>query len=524
MTSTQLEKLLKQYDEHCNRIRLSTKVENETPKEKQKRIKELEKDYIKWFAYYFPNYAKSPSAWFHKKMAKILINNKVAHLLAEIYRSGAKSVHLGMGVPLFLYFTKDLFYMLLIGQTEPKSVKLLSKIQGQLQFNQRLINDYGRRYKFGDWSNGDFTTTDGVKFKAMSIGQSPRGESEEDKRPDYILIDDVDTKKRCNNDTLSREAFEWCWEDLYGTFDEDEGGGRKRFVVANNNFNKNTIINQFKKVYKTFIKQAKEFGDQIEHFILEVPAVKDTINFKPNWPEKTSSAYWRKKYRQTPYRSFMREYMHKHIIEGKIFKNEMIFYRNRLKLNQYDGLCMYGDLSYKATGDFKSLMFLGKIRRDYDLLKVFNRQSSRADVAAWLYDLYEDWKLEKYNIQYWIEGLFAMDEFVNDFDTEGDDRGYHIPVVSDERPKGAKHDRIESMVGFYQRKNFFIGEHLKEDPDTSLYIDHLLAFEKGSGTPVDSLDAQHGAISKLNMVTFVDKFETRTTSRKEVISKRKNRY
>lgn len=523
MNEKQQEKLIQSYEQHCKRVRESTTVNsNETPREKHKRIKELEKDYVKWFEYYFPNYAKKPCAWFHKRMAKKIITNKVINFLAEIYRSGAKSVHLGMGIPLYLYFTKDLFYMLLIGQTDPKAKKLISKIQAQFQFNQRLKNDYGSRFKFGDWTTGDFTTTDGVKFKAMSTGQSPRGESEEDKRPDYILIDDVDTKQRCKNETLSREALEWVWEDLKGTF--DEGGERQRFIVANNNFHKNTIINQLKTEFKRLIKQAKEYGDPIEHHILHVPAVKDLIDFVPNWPEKTTAKYWRKKYRNTPYRSFMREYMHKHIVEGVLFKNEMILYKKRLQLRQYDGLVLYGDLSYKNKGDFKALFLIGKYKREYHILKVFNRQCSRAMSAEWLYNLYEDWKLSKQNIRYYIEGLFAMDEFVNDFDAEGDKRGYHIPVVADKRPKADKHDRIESMLGYYERKNIFIDEALKEDPDTMLYLEHLLAFEKGSGTPDDAPDAQHGAISKLNASTFVDKFEIMITDRMEDIRINPNRF
>ncbi|WP_051336221.1 hypothetical protein [Aquimarina latercula] len=523
MTDAQKEKLLNQYEAHSKRIRQATTIDiNETPKQKHARIKALQKDYVKWFEYYFPNFAKSPCAWFHKKMARLIIQHKEINLLGEIYRSGAKSVHLGMGIPLYLYFTKDMFYMLLIGQTDRKAKKLLGKIQAQLQYNQRLRNDYGSRFKFGDWMNGDFTTTDGVKFTAMSIGQSPRGESEEDKRPDYILVDDADTKKRCKNDALSREALEWVQEDLMGCF--DEGAARKRFVVANNNFHKNTIINQLKTQYKQYIKKAKDCGDEVIHHIVSVPAVKDLINFEPNWKEKTSADYWRKKFRNTPFRSFMREYMHKHIVEGVIFKNEMILYKKRLQLRQYDGLVVYGDLSYKNQGDHKAMFLIGKKGREYHILKVFNRQCSRAQVAEWLYDLYEDWKLEKYNIRYYIEGLFAMDEFVNDFDVEGDKRGYHIPVIADKRPKADKADRIESMLGYYVRQWIFIDAALKEDPDTALYLEHLLAFEKGSGTPDDAPDAQHGAISKLNKDTFIDHFPPEITERMEDIRMNPNRF
>lgn len=141
------------------------------------------------------------------------------------------------------------------------------------------------------------------------------------------------------------------------------------------------------------------------------------------------------KFNSTPYRSFMREYMHVHIQDGAVFKHEDIIWGQMLPLSQYDALCFYGDLSYKAAGDYKAMLLVGKTGRQYHIIYVYLRRGSRAKCAKWLYDLYEDKKLDRYNISYFIEGLFAMDEFVNDFDTEGDERGYHIPVVADKRGK-----------------------------------------------------------------------------------------
>lgn len=517
------ERLIKQYEEHCRRIVKSTSVNiNEKPSDKTRRMEELEKDYIKWFEYYFPNYAKKPCAWFHKKMAKLIIENKIVDLLGEIYRSGAKSVHLGMGIPLFLYFTKDLFYMLLIGQTDPKAKKLIGKIQAQLQYNQRLVNDYGKRYNFGDWTGGDFTTIDGVKFKAMSIEQSPRGESEEENRPDYILIDDVDTKKRCKNDKLSREACDAVWEDIRGTF--DEGGERRRFVCANNNFHPNTVINQLKKEFRLINEKAKAAGRKIRHFVVSAAAVKNLSTFEPEWPEKTDAEYWRTKFDETPYRSFMREYMHKHIQDGVIFKPEHIQWKQRLRFDQYDALCFYGDLSYKDAGDYKAMILVGKHGREFHVLAAYVRQTSRMNVAKWLYDYVQDNNLLKYNIKYKIEGLFAMDEFVNDFDTEGDERGWYIPVTADKKSKEGKYDRIESMLGYFERGNVWLNEKEKGSIDFQALEDQLLAFEKGSGAHDDAPDALQSGIKEVNEMGFINKHPPKTRSRKDILNNNKNRY
>lgn len=524
MISKKWDKYIKEYEQHCKRIEQATHLNiHESPADRAERIKKLEGDYVSWFEYYFPMYAKVKCSWYHKKMANWIIKYRRIFLLLEIFRSGAKSVHADMGIPLFLYVKKELKFMLLVGETEPKARKLISDVQAQLQYNQRFINDYGRKYKYGDWADGDFTTTDGVKFTALGFGQSTRGVREGSERPDYIVLDDIDKKKRCNNDRLSREAYEYAYEDVRGCF--DEGGERQRMIVANNNFHKNTVINQLKKHFAAIAKLDSNDGDDdTQHKILSVSAVKNINSFKPNWPEKTSANYWRKKFEKTPYRSFMREYMNTHIQDGTIFKHENIIYKQRHRLDSYDGLVIRGDLSYKDTGDFKAMALMGKKGREFEIIKSFCRQTNRAECAIWLYNLYEDLNLSKYNISYKIEGLFAMDEFVNDFDIEGDKRGYHIPLLADKKTKANKFDRIESIAGYFERKQVSWDEKLKDDPDTVTGIDQLLAFEKGSGANDDYPDVIHDCITDLNEITFIEKFEPKITSRKEIITHKRNRY
>lgn len=506
-------KLLQDYEKHCQRVAQATTIDiHESAEQKRKRMQELEKDYVRWFEYYFPNFAKKKCAWFHKRLAKIIIGNKRLRLLAEMYRSAGKSVHIDMGVPLFLYLAKnDLRFMLLIGETEPKAKKLLSAIQAQLQFNNRIKNDYGDKFSAGNWADGDFVTTDGVRFMSLGFGQNPRGAREQADRPDYIVVDDVDSKKSVNNDRIMRESVDFIMEDVWGCFDSDENS-TERFVYANNNFHKNSITNRLKEYFTQVINGSDEdddshceersnpleYSEHDSHFeILTVCAVKDLKTFEPEWPEKTSADYWRKKFKKTPYRSFMREYMHVHIEDGAIFKFEDIQYKPPLKLSQYDALCFYGDLSYKENADYKAMVLVGLVGREYHILLAYMKQKSRTHCAKWLYDMYEQHKLDRFNIRYTIEGLFAMDEFTSDFDNEGDERGYWIPVVADKRSKADKYDRIESLSGYFEKKWVWFSSEDKT-PDQQVLIDQFLAFEKGSQAHDDGPDAVHGAFKYLS--------------------------
>lgn len=518
-------KLLQDFDNVVRQIKRATKVDvSETLKEKKERIRRLEKDYATWFSYYFPNYAKFPCAWFHEKLANLLIKNKQAKILAEWYRSAAKSVHIDLGIPLYLYLVKkELNFMLLVGETDPKARKLLSGVQAQLQFNERIKNDYGEKFQGGDWADGDFSTRDGVRFMAIGFGSSPRGAREEDKRPDYIAVDDVDNRRHVNNDRLMEEGLNFITEDIWGCFDSSDKA-TERFIFANNNFHKNSITSRLKQYFLTAAMRAKEDGEKSNFHVLTVNAVKNLTTFEPEWPEKTSAEYWKKKYRDTPYRSFMREYMNTHIEDGAVFKRENIIYGKILPLSAYDSLVFYGDLSYKDAGDYKAMILVGKIGREFHIVYTYLSRGSRTKCARWLYDFYEKKRLERYNIKYMIEGLFAMDEFVNDFDLEGDARGYYIPVTADKRGKADKYDRIESISGHFERGNVIFNEDEKGNPYQVTLIDQLLAFAKGSKANDDGPDALHGAFAELNKSTFIGKFTPRTTSRSEIKSKSKNRY
>lgn len=494
--------LLKRWNARVAWVQTSTFCKQVTETQKIIKLKQVEPDYTRWFEFFFAHYAKSKCAAYHVAIAKTLIENKKVNLLNEIFRSGGKSVHVDMGIPLYLYLVKkDLFFMLLMGETESKAKRLLSDIQVELQYNEMLKVYYGERFQTGSWADGDFVTNDGVQFIAMGFGQNPRGARKGDKRPDYITVDDVDNKRHVNNDRLMRESVDYITEDVWGLFDATDSS-TERFVYSNNNFHKNSITNRLKNYFHEVLKKNREQKIKSDTLfkVISVSAVKNIESFMPNWPEKTSANYWRNKFNNTPYRSFMREYMNVHIEDGAIFKYEDILYSEALPLKQYEALCLYGDMSYKANADYKALVLVGKTGKEFHIIYAYLRQKSRRDAARWLYDLYEKQQLNRYNIRYMIEGLFAQDEFVNDFDTEGEERGYYIPMVADKRPKEGKYDRVESLCGFFERHNvFFNSAQLNSDMQT--LIDQFLSFEKGSQAHDDGPDATHGAFTYLNMRT-----------------------
>lgn len=280
------DKLLNDYDKHCQRIAKSTTIRiNETPAEKVRRMRHLEADYTRWFSYYFPNFAKKPCAWFHKRLANKVIENRHIRALAEWYRSAAKSVHIDMGIPFSSTWSRA------ISTTCFLSAKPNPKPASSFPPFRRNCNTI----------NASLTITASVSSTATglmaisppstvsssppSVSCSPRGAREDENRPDYIVIDDVDNKRHVNNDRLMREAIEFITEDVWGTFDTDPDA-TDRFIYANNNFHKNSITNRLHQLFLQKQQQALQDGDTTNYYLLKVCAVKNLNDFTPNGLKK----------------------------------------------------------------------------------------------------------------------------------------------------------------------------------------------------------------------------------------------
>jgi predicted phage terminase large subunit-like protein len=96
---------------------------------------------------------------------------------------------------------------------------------------------------------------------------------------------------------------------------------------------------------------------------------------------------------------------------------------------------------------------------------------------------------------------------------EGDDRGFHIPVIADKRGKANKDDRIESTEGYFERMWVFFNEAEQENADQIELREQYLSFEKGSGAHDDGPDCGHGCFDELNRSSHTSAFDVRIAPR-----------
>lgn len=379
--------------------------------------------------------------------------------------------------------------MVTVGKSEDAAVRLLGDLQAELEYNQRLIADFGEQKNIGSWLAGEFKTKGGAKFLAVGRGQSPRGLRDREARPDYIAIDDLDDDELCRNEKRVKELTDWVREALFGALDV----GRGRFIMVGNLIAKNSVLANIaasKGVYVSKIQAVDREGNPV---------------WAEKWTKEEAQAY--KDF--VGYRAWEKEMMHNPITDGTIFRHEWIRYKKLPKLQKYDMLVCYTDPSFKSTtaNDYKACRLWGKIGTELHLIDTYVRQDTVTGMVRWLYNLYESLP-DDVVVSFYMEANFMQDIILDEFDTEGRLRGYQLPIMPDTRNKPEKIQRIEAVSPLWERGKVYYNAALKDSPDMVTGIEQTLALERGSRAHDDAPDADEGAIWFLQRATRQAGLET----------------
>lgn len=504
-TAAEKKQAYEQWKEHCKRVQSITDtalLAGETPAQKDRRILRLQGNYAAFCEYYFPHFLTLRdkttgevirtihNAPFHNAAAAKVKGTPNLKAVFMWPRGHAKSTHMDIFVPLWLMFQPKrlINFMVVVGKSEDSATRLLGDIQAELEHNQRIIADFGKQQGNASWQDGEFKAANGVKFLACGRGQSPRGLRDREARPDYIVIDDLDDDELCRNEKRVHDITDWVKEALFGALDV----GRGRFIMVGNLISKNSVLANLTKTKGVHVSVIKAIDK----------------NGEPVWREK-----WTKEEAQeyrdfVGYRAWEKEMMHNPIVDGTIFRADWIRYKKLPRLSKYEMLVCYTDPSFKSTtsNDYKACRLWGKIGKELHLIDCYVRQDIVSGMVRWLYDLYERTR-DTAAVQFFMEANFMQDVILDEFEAEGNLRGYQLPIMPDKRKKPDKLQRIEAVSPLWERGFVFYNEKLKESPDMQTGIEQTLALERGSRIHDDAPDADEGAIWMLQRNSRQESFQ-----------------
>ena len=466
---------LLRWEELKSNIRKSTTIDrNETAVKKKERIQFLESNPEDWFKYYFPDYYFSEPANFHKAATRRILNNVKYYEVRAWSRELAKSTRSMMEV-MYLALTGKIRNILVVSWSNDNARDLLEPFMLNLEANQRIINDYGSQQKPGKWETGNFKTLQGVSFRAIGAGESPRGTKNEHARPDFILIDDIDTDKTVRNQEQVKKVWDWVERALIPTVSVS---GNWRIL-----FNGNIIAKY------SCITKAIEMADHVD--IINIRDKKG----KSTWPQKNSEEDIDKILSKLSYKAQQGEYYNNPITEGTVFKE--LYYKRIQPLDHYRFLLAYGDPSFKESrkNDYKAVSLVGPWHDEWHLLKCFLDQTGTAQMAEWYKFIY-DYVAGKTPLYMYMEANATQDIILNQVNEYIFKNNWGFMVSGDLRQKGDKFSRIESLLEPMNRnQKLWFNEKEKDNPNMKRMEDQMLSLEPALSAHDDGPDSLHGAIS-----------------------------
>ncbi len=494
LPKTRRKRKLKFEDTRQN-LKDATPVKAETLEEKRERIAMLEADPEEWFRYYFPKYYYSEPAQFHIDATMRVLQHPEWYEVRIWSRELAKSTRTMMEV-FYLVFVRRLHpsrifgtlsegeaavqkkkYVLMISNSLDNAERLLYPYKLNLECNQRIISDYGLQEQAGKWKAEEFVTMDGVAFRALGAGQSPRGTRNEEARPDIILFDDIDTDMDCRNPDLIAKKWKWIEEAAISTRSVSKG---TLIIFCGNRIATDCCITR-----------ACKLADHVDEVNIKDEEGRST------WPEKNTEEDIERVLSQKSYASAQKEYYNNPVTEGSVFKE--MAYKPARPMQDYKLLVCYTDPSFRDTkkNDYKATVLVGKWEDEYHVLKCYLEQTTTARMVDWHYNIKQI--VGNCNCYYYMEQCFLQDILIKEFYDICNQRGGTIPMGGDSRHKQDKFTRIESLLEPLNRNGkLFLNENEQQNPHMQRLEEQFLALSPQSRAHDDGPDAVEGAVWMLN--------------------------
>lgn len=495
---------LNSFKAFCESVQSSNTVNIfETPDQQKARISRALTDYNFFVITYFEQYADCDCAPFHIKAAvRICIDKRPTddpNLIAvlEWPREHAKSVHADVLIPMWKLAQGTLNGMILVGKNQEDACVLLSDIQAQLQYNPLFIHDFGEQFNLGDWTAGDFTTKNGIRFKAIGRDQTPRGARKGEKRPNYAVVDDVDDDIIVNNQKRVRAIVERILGALFFGLDTKKGG---TLVIAGNRIHQKSILAHIVGDIKPGAPKRKGI------FHSKIYAI-DPKTGQPSWARYTYGQIMNK-IAAVGNAIGRKEFFHENNVQGTVFLDKYFHWIKMRDLRIYKIIIGYFDPSFEnnPTSDFKAVRVWGGLTTPLGdwirhCITCMVRQTNLKEVYEWM-SATEDKLPPGVGILWYVEKQFfnrpIKDALKAHNKLRKRARKKVLTVLVDSTKKDGKYLRMMKMEPSYANNENFYNLDKLYDPDMIEGNNQLKGIEPGYAGADDSPDSDQGAWNLLD--------------------------
>lgn len=479
---TEDKRALLYWDKYRKNLASGTSVNMLSPREISTHKQELEKDIIQWCKFFFPTYCSAPFAPFHEKFLNRITTNMEYYQVLSWSRELSKST-LTMFATLFLALTGKKHNILLCSNSFDNAQRLLEPFRANLDSNQRIIAYYGIQRSLSSWESGEFITKNGVAFRALGAGQSPRGTRNNQHRPDVIICDDFDTDEDTRNVDLINKKFSWFEQALYATRSIDTP---LTVIWCGNIIAKDCCITRA--------------GNVADNW--DIVNIRDK-NGKSTWIKNTEEHIDRALSKITT-RSAQQEYFNNPLSQGEVFKE--LYFEKIPAITKFQFIVNYGDPAFsnkKAKADStKAISQIGYLNGTFYVIDMRCDRATNAEFVSWFYQLSANIpsSVQVYN---YIENNTLQDPFYEQvflplFRLQAKNQGY-LNIQGDPRKKPDKFSRIEGNLQSLNNSGHLIFNAEKKDNEHfKRTLEQFLLLSPTLKSPADAPDCIEGNVWIIN--------------------------
>ena len=449
--------------------------------EREKHRIYLEAHPLEWIKFFFPNYAKYEFADFQKRgIRRVLAHSEWFEVLSWS-RELAKST-ITMFIIMFVTLTGKKRNVVLTSNSKDNAIRLLAPYRANLEANGRIMAYYGKQTTLGAWTEDEFITKQGVAFRAIGAGQSPRGSRNEAIRPDVLLVDDFDTDEDTKNPDIITKRWEWWENALYPTRSISEP---TLIIFCGNIIAKDCCV-----------ARAGEIADH--HDIVNI---RDKSG-KSSWPEKNTEEDIDRVLSKISTKAVQGEYFNNPISEGEVFQN--LTYGKVPALSKFKFLVVYGDPApgeskSKRGKSFKAVWLEGMLDGRLYIIKGFLDKATNAEFIDWYVKLL-DFVAAKSQVPVYcymennkLQDPFFQQVFQPLVRRVRKEQGIQLYIHGDEDKKTEKATRIEANLEPLNREgNMIFNEVEKDNPHMRELDDQFTLFTLTLRYPADGPDCIEG--------------------------------
>jgi hypothetical protein len=262
------------------RMEMVTGLLNATPEEilalnaqfriARARIAAKEKDVLTWGKCLFPEKFPLPFCYPLHQYLVYIRHDPLTSTKAPRYHS--KTTIKGFLIPIFQACEepKDYSHYLHVQATNAKANAVNRSIRYEFEENHELRQLYGDLIGTR-WTDEQFVLANGVCFTAVGAGQSIRGINWRNKRPDYLMPDDLYDEEDIYNPESTEKKNQWFWSTLYPARAQ---GQRTSIQITGTASNELDLMNRLEKLSQWKTRTFK--------------AITDWENKTVLWPAKNS--------------------------------------------------------------------------------------------------------------------------------------------------------------------------------------------------------------------------------------------